>query len=443
MTTSTKISIGATLVIVVIGGVLVGSKAGKLNELEANQQRLVEKATQLGLADKIAGLNTRITKRQREVVDTEARGVTSALIVFAREMEDRAKSGLDEDEESDERAMELMNRVMKLDAAQLKRVIAGLRGDTSISAESRANMIGFAILVLGEDHPAAALAVYTESADLLGEGVVGLDAVASSLRLWAQQDPAAALAWVKANEEAHPDIADEDALQNIIAGAALEDPGLALQMMSEMELDDPEGAIGSVVETAEGPDKRTAVIHALRDHLAALSDTVDSEDAMAEALESMARDLSDEDFDSVTGWMKEAALSLEETAAFASGLSWFNTGEDTGKWIDWMGQNLPEDDARDGADTLIGQWTQEDYLAAGNWLAAAPEGAAKDAAVATYAATVAEYEPQVAVQWALRLPEGEERQTTLEAIYQDWPERDAAARDAFAKEYGVDVTAGE
>jgi hypothetical protein len=443
MTRSTKLSIGFTIGVLVIGGFTAGRNQKRLDALAADQQLLVEKATRLGLADKIAGLDARITKRQRDEGGAEARGLTAALIVFARDMEERANSGKEDDEESDARAMDLMNRLMKLDAPQLKRVIAGLRDDTSLTAESRSNMIGFAILVLGEDHPAAALALYTESADLLGGGAVGLDAVASSLRLWARQDPSAALAWVKANEEAHPDIADQDALQNIIAGAALEDPALALQMMGEMKLDDPEGAIGAVVETAEGPDKRTAVINALRAHLANLSDTMDGEDAMAEALETMGRDLSNEDFDSVTAWMKDAALTPAETAAFAGGLSWFNTGEDTGKWIEWMGQNLPEDEARDGADTLIGQWTQEDYLAAGNWLAAAPEGPAKDAAVATYAATVAEYEPQVAVQWALRLPEGEERKTTMEMIYQDWPESDAAAREAFAKEYGVDVTAGE
>ena len=429
--------------IVVVGGIVGARHQQQIEGVKADQQRLVEKASQLGLSDKITSMDARITKRQREAVDDESRGVAAALIAFAREMEDREKSGQKDDDESNARAMELMKRVMKLDAAQLKRVIAGLRDDTSLSAASRSNMIGFAILVLGEDHPAAALALYTESADLLGGGVVGLDAVASSLRLWARQDPAAALAWVKANEAAHPEIADEDARRNIIAGAALTDPALALQLIGEMKLEDPEAAIAAVVETSDGPDKRTAVINALRTHLADLSATVDGKEAMTEALEAMGRDLSNEDFASVTAWMKDAALTPEEAAAFTGGLSWFNTREDTGKWIDWMAGSLPEKEARDGADTLIGQWTQEDYLAAGNWLAAAPEGPAKDAAVATYAATVAEYEPQVAVQWALRLPEGEERKSTLEAIYQDWPERDAAARDAFAKQYGVDVTAGE
>lgn len=50
---------------------------------------------------------------------------------------------------------------------------------------------------------------------------------------------------------------------------------------------------------------------------------------------------------------------------------------------------------------------------------------------------VAEYEPQVAAQWALTLPAGEARQRTLLRIYQNWPKADAAAAAAFAKEQGL------
>ena len=90
-------------------------------------------------------------------------------------------------------------------------------------------------------------------------------------------------------------------------------------------------------------------------------------------------------------------------------------------------------------ENLVGQWTQQDYQAAGKWLAAAADGPAKQAAVSTYAGTVAEYEPQTAVQWALTIPAGEQRQSTFEAIYQNWPKADAEAAAVFAKQYGVDI----
>ncbi len=439
MTKQMKLSILVTIVILASGGALGLMHQSRLDVLEADHRDIVGKATSLGLGDQLSDLaeDPRNTKRQREEGGGEARAMTAELLAFAREMEAREKQGGKIGDDGNDKAMELMNRLMKLGAPQLKRVIAGLRDDTTVSKDSRANMIGFAIMVLGQDHPAAALALYTESADLLENGIIGQDAVAGSLRLWAKQDPAAALKWVRDNAEAHPDIADEEALQNIIAGAAMTDPVTAFKLMDDMKLDDPSGAINGVVEQARGAEQRTAVLSALRDHLAAYQDESQRDEAMAEALETMGRNLSDESFDSVTGWIKEAGLSEKEATGFAAGLSYFNTGEDSGRWIAWMEKTLPEAAAREGADNLIGQWTQQDYLAAGNWLAGAAEGPAKEAAVATYAETVAEYEPQVAVQWALRLPEGPERQETLERIYQDWPARDAAAAEAFAKQYGI------
>ena len=53
------------------------------------------------------------------------------------------------------------------------------------------------------------------------------------------------------------------------------------------------------------------------------------------------------------------------------------------------------------------------------------------------AATVAEYEPATAVQWALTLPPGETRQQTLESIYHNWPPSDARGAAEFAAKHGV------
>ncbi|RYD36434.1 MAG: hypothetical protein EOP87_05490 [Verrucomicrobiaceae bacterium] len=172
-----------------------------------------------------------------------------------------------------------------------------------------------------------------------------------------------------------------------------------------------------------------------------MADETERADLVGETLEDMARNLSGEHFDSVESWMSSAKLSPEETASFVGGLSYFNTKEDTGRWIDWMAEKLPADKVPENVDNLIGQWTQQDYLAAGKWLAASSNGPAKNAAVSTYAETVAEYEPQTAVQWAMTLPEGKERQDTFEAIYENWPKSDAAAAEAFAKAHGID-TAG-
>jgi ferric-dicitrate binding protein FerR (iron transport regulator) len=57
--------------------------------------------------------------------------------------------------------------------------------------------------------------------------------------------------------------------------------------------------------------------------------------------------------------------------------------------------------------------------------------------VQAYATAVAEYEPKVAAQWAMTLPEGPAREATLQAVYQNWPASDPDGAAAFAREHGL------
>lgn len=437
---SMKFSILSTLLVLAIGGITGWMHQQQLSSLRADHVQLVAKASSLGIPIASAD-DPRATKRQREDMGNAAREMTAELIALAREMERKQQSGKEPDEPADDKAMDLMNRLMLLDASQLKLVISGLRDDKSLTEESRRNMIGFAIMMLGDDHPAAALSLYGESADLLGGGIMGQQVVATALAAWAKDSPLAALEWIRANEAAHPEVANEDAKRTILASTALTNPKLAFKLLAEMKLADPSAAIGALVESGKTPEQRTAILGALREHLADLPDSGERDDILQESLESMGRNLSNESFDAVKSWIAASRLTPAESARFAAGLSYFNTKQDTGRWIEWMSGNLPEKDAKECADNLIGQWTQQDYMAAGKWLAAAPEGPGKTASVATYAVTVAEYEPQVAVQWALTLPEGAERKATLESIYQNWPKSDAKAAAGFAQKYGVDTEA--
>ncbi len=435
-----KFSLAATLLILAIGGATGWMNRHQLMALDDQRRSLVAQAEKLGLDAGPTGDDgdRHISKRNREDVSVEAMAMTAELVAFAREMEAREKSGSDSSPEDEAKGMDLMNRLMKLGPSQLTAVIAALRDDKSLSEESRRNMLGFSILFLGQDHPASALSLYADSAELIG-GDIGQQVVASALRQLAKDDPKGALAWLRRNEATHPDLVDDDAKRNIVAGAAIADPKLAFSMIADLHLDDPSSAISALVESGSTPGQRTAILSALRDYLATFPDSGDRDDILQDSLESMGRNLTNEDFETVKSWIKDANLSQDESAKFAAGLSYFNTKQDTGRWLDWIAGNLPESDARECADNLIGQWTQQDYLAAGQWLTSAAEGPTKNASIATYAETVAEYEPHVAVQWALLLPEGTERTTTLQAIYQNWPGNDKPGAAEFARQYAVDT----
>ncbi len=433
-----KISLALTGLILAIGLATGWLHRQRLTGLRGQRTELVAKAQTLGIsADLPEAERARNTKRQREDRVASGGPLAGKFAAYAREIEANEREGDDPSEDFERRGRELMETLKGLDAAQLKTFIDALNGDAGLSESTRRNLLSGILLTILEDRPAVALEVMATSPDLLKENKMAELMISSALAQWAKEDPRAALEWMRKNATLHPNAADEDAKRSVLAGAAEHDPQLAFRLIGEMGLTDVSSAIETLVETATTAEKRSAILEALRGHLATMANPEQRDELLHESLETLGRNLADESYDSVQAWISSAKLSPAESARFAAGLSYFNTKQDTGRWIGWMAENLPKGELADSVDNLVGQWTQQDYLAAGKWLTTAPAGPAKQAAVSSYAQTVAEYEPQTAVQWALTLPPGEARQDTFQAIYRNWPSNDAEAAEAFAREHGV------
>jgi hypothetical protein len=145
-----------------------------------------------------------------------------------------------------------------------------------------------------------------------------------------------------------------------------------------------------------------------------------------------------DDSDDLPKPFPEPGLTPSEKVRLANELTCFTTKADTGRWVEWMSGNLPEEHLAEPVRKLIGEWTEQDYVAAGKWLATAPDGPAKVAAVEAYARAVARYEPHVAGQWAMTLPPGAARNATLRAVHQNWPADDPEGAAGFAHEHGLE-----
>ncbi len=434
-----KISIALSVIILAIGLAAGLMHHQQLTVLRQDREQLAAQAVKLGL--RVESPNPsgqpKITKRQREDRDNQTRSVSSQVTAFARAMEQHDKDGSGSDAEFQQQGMELMERLMALDPDQLKLVIDSLRNDQGLSEDTRRNMIGFSIMMMAGEHPAAALSLFTASADLMDDSEMGQQVILSSLGKWAEEDPRAALAWIQENSKNHPELADDDTKCSVLAGAAQTDAKLAFKLLSEMGLTEMSGAIQAITEAGKTPQERAFILSAFRDHLATISDPAERDAQREEALGGLARAITGESFDSVTKWVSTQNLTPEESDQFMGGISYDTTKAETGKWIEWMTKTLPPEKLGERVGDLVGQWTQQDYLAAGKWLSAEPEGPAKTAAVKSYAETVAEYEPQVAAQWAMTMPAGQEREDTLKSIYENWPNKDAAAKAAFAARHGI------
>jgi hypothetical protein len=416
----------------------------RLAEARDRHGRLVAEAEAMGLSvtdSAVGGGKAGQSKTKRGDGGDKAAAVKSfsvKLVAFAKEMEAMQKEGRQPDESMQKRIFEILEEMLSLDAAQLKLLVAELRGATDLNDEMRSGIIGFAIMSLANDHPAAALSLFTESKDMMKDSGRGNHVISSALSRWAQDDPLAALEWIRTNAKQRPDLVTDHAKRAVLTGAARQDPRLAFTLIDELNLGaggdwDAADAIG---ESATTPEQRKAVLLALREHMKTKGG--DERDAVCrETMTALGEGATREGYDHAVAWLESAELDQDETRAFAAGLSPWQTKDDTGRWIEWMDEKLPSEDVSPRVTALMDQWTREDYKAAGVWLNDFKDGPAKDAAVKSYANTVAPYEPASAAEWALTLPDGEEKKKLLIRIHKEWKGKDEAAATEFAQEHGI------
>ncbi len=429
-------------ILILTGAAAIGwNDQQRLAVAQQKHAKLVAEAAGLGIAldpshpsDPI-----HVTKHERTDREADAKLAAKEFIAFAKEMEAMEKKGGPPDEAAQKRIIALMDRMMSLDAGQLKIVIAELRAAPDLKDETRQGLIGFSIMTLANDHPQAALALFTESSDLFKKNGMGSHVISASLSRWAKDDPAAALAWVRENGEKFPDLITDDAKRGLVAGAALNDPKLAFKLIGELGLKDAQD-VSAIIQAAKTPEERSATLDALRAHLGTITDEKTRAEIRGGAIGSLASKVVDEGFQSATQWIEKAKLSPEELIDFANGLNSSNNNSDTGQWVEWVAEKLPDGKSDASIQQLVSEWTTNDYQAAGKWLGTMPAGPAKNVSIRSYAETISKYEPEAAAQWAMTLPAGKDRESTLQQIYQNWPKEDSAAEAAaaaFAKEHGI------
>lgn len=435
-----KISIALSFLILAMAAGLGWQGHQRLSSVRESHAKLVAEAATLGISPDPAHPAGRvlITKHaEREDKQAAAKLAAAKFIAFAKEMEALEEAGERPDEAMQKRIMEFMDLMMSLDASQLKTLIAEVRAAGDLEDETRQGLIGFSIMTMANDHPQAALALFTESADLFKDGQMGDHVVSMALGRWAKDDPIGALEWVRENGEKFPDLVTEEAKSAVISGAAAQDPKLALQLIGELKLKESSQAVRSITAAAKTPEERSATLAALRDYAATLTDQTERERLMDSAVSSLAESAAKDGFQSGSQWISNAGFSAKELENLSENLSYNVKSPETGQWIEWLGEKLPADKADNRIRDMVRHWTQRDYRAAGTWLASVADGPTKQAAVRSYAETVARYDPQTAAQWALTLPAGEKRAQTLKQIHHRWPKDDAEGAAAFAREHGI------
>ncbi len=407
-----------------------------LTSARTHYQALEAAATQLGIAPPEAG--GRLTKLQREKMGKQAHAQAAEVSDMAEKLEETAKKHGRNSEEYLTQSEILMLSLAGMTDSALRITLSELAKNPQIPVKSLREITGLAIMERTAVAPQSALALIHEFSDLLVKGGLRSDLISESLSSLAAFQPTAALEWIRQNTSQFPELAEDEMPGEVIRSVAKTDPRNAFKLAAELKLKDPADAVNAIMEaSSSNPDTRTAALTALREHLGTFPDLADREKLGISAFASLAENLEPQGIEAMASWISQSKFTPVEKKQFASGLSYFSTLQDTGRWIEWLAENLSSDEVSVPAGDLIGQWTQQDYKGAGTWLAAAAESPAKQAAVHAYAEAVAEYEPKVAEQWAMTLPAGTLREDTLKAIYRNWPSNDPQGASAFANDHGM------
>ncbi len=282
-----KIPLILSILILAIGSFWGNREYRTLSVLREKHRLVCQEAIALGVSTDLSKPLTlgNAFARDRGDSDKKVKDFANELAALAKEMKEIEKNGKGPDSAMQKRIMEMMDGMFSLSSSECKRLIAEVRDRTDIDNEMRKNMIESTIMMLAQQHPETALAIFTESSDLMKDSQISEYALSSSLSQLAKDQPLAALEWIKKNAEKHPDLVSDDAKRAVVSGTALNDIGLAFQLADELKLDpDKHSYFYHIAQVADTPEKQAEVLAALRKQTANMADKEKSRSTIARGL---------------------------------------------------------------------------------------------------------------------------------------------------------------
>lgn len=252
-----------------------------------------------------------------------------------------------------------------------------------------------------------------------------------------EKDTDATIEWVQQNHLKFPGlIQDSSFISHYISKVATINPTRSFELITELAIKN----VYDTIETCAGHmytnEKRTSFLNALHKYKFLVNQEKSYDQMINNCKWYLARAAIRGKFDTATQWLNVVENQPDD---WENIFDYVGEGDESfetitcKKWAEWIGKNLPAESIDSSIHRLISNWTKKDYMAAGEWLVKTTEGPGKHAAIRAYAENIAYDDPTAAVQWADILPPGESRDETLNIIYQRWPRRDLAGKDAFGK----------
>ena len=193
-----------------------------------------------------------------------------------------------------------------------------------------------------------------EQARTLAEKIADPDhLVASTLAKLTREDPFAAIEWLNKNESRFPCATTDNVKNGLIAGVAASDTKLAFKLNGELGIKETWQAVNSIIRAAKIPAGQTATLIALREHLAGIPDEKARKEFAERAINRFADTIAEAGFEAGTKWIAESKLTPTELEIMARSLQGSVRSAESGRWIEWIGEKLPTNEAGGAINRLV------------------------------------------------------------------------------------------
>ena len=392
-----KISIAVSILILAIGAVIGRHDRQQLAALRTAHENLIAKVAKLGVSSAPA----QVTKRERPTRAAIAKLSISEVLEIADEIQRLTTPDPFNHDAIGALNWRILDSLSAWDVPELKALLAEIRANPNLNQQTRWMLGSSCSTVLANDHPQAALRIFTSSPELFTEHN-HMSLVCTALATWARNDLTAAIEWLKKNPQPFSNYAES----GIISAVAEQDPQHAFRLIGQLDLKDKNSTVWQIVNSAKTFEQKSATLAGLREYLPTIQDG-DSLDYYGKSyLSLLASDMHREGIEAITHWISESKLTPQEVDPFLDGLSNATNSDEAGRWIEWMRQSLSTGQADRRIENLIHNWATNDY--------------------------------QAAARWATSQPAGKDREQVLKTIHRYWPEQDPAGKESFAKEHRIE-----
>lgn len=414
-------------------------------EISQRNEALADRMKALGIdpeQPEPAALPAKVERVQEPAKDdaAERAATIKALVAGLAELNRNSKAPPNERkisaDEAQKRYLDLTEQLTRFTAGDLRLLIAEVRSHAGLDDDTRAGIAGFAAMNMANNHPADALAVFTQGADIMAHSNQSDFIIQTALTNLSKTDPHAAVDWIRMMSKEQPGAVKNAAKGPVLTAVAKLDPKEAFSLLSDLGMKGGDG--GSLIaRSATSAESQTAVLAALRNYATGISDPKAQWAVTKSTVGGLQAQTAKDGYESGLKWLEAAQLTPQETKAYALGFDNYPPKTDTGKWILWLEDKLPAQQLLLEINGMMGDWVQRDYKEAGDWLNEAKDGPAKQLAVREFAYRVCSYDPETAARWAETLPQGEARLDVVKSIYRAWVKKDEPAAEAFVKRNGL------